>query len=70
MQQQRKLIPYAGYEPPRLKGKDKVPRMIELRNEGYTWATVGAIIAEEEGRDVPYSVEHMCTLFGKYVKKK
>ena len=60
----RKLIPYAGYDPqerhsrrPIAYNKIDVTRAEQLKAEDLTWKEVGRRLADEQGRDAPYSAD-------------
>jgi hypothetical protein len=62
MMLKRKLIPYAGFDPmerhskrPIAYNKIDVARAEALKAKGLTWKEVGKQLAEEQGRDAPYS---------------
>lgn len=55
----RKLIPYAGYEPPSHATHRKVPveRAEELRATGMGWKQVAWELTTEYDRDLPFTAD-------------
>lgn len=54
----RKLIRYAGYEPPRYETHAiPVKRAIELRERGMSWKVIAQKLAEELDLDVSFTAD-------------
>lgn len=54
----RRLIPYAGYEPPTPNNR-RVPveRAIELRATGMGWKQIAWELSQEYERDLPFTAD-------------